>query len=46
MRYLRAVDVMVGKAEQKFKLAEISFASELYDSCVSALYYSAFVTRR
>lgn len=42
MRYRKAADVMLSKAEQKFKLAEISFASELYDTCVSALYYSAF----
>ena len=42
MRYLKTAEVMVGKAEQKFKLAEFSLSSELYDSCVSALYYSAF----
>lgn len=42
MRYDKAAEVMVGKAKQKFKLAEFSFDSGLYDSCVSALYYSAF----
>ncbi|MFC6332604.1 HEPN domain-containing protein [Paenibacillus septentrionalis] len=42
MRYLKAVEVMGSKAEQKFKLAEFSFSSGMYDSCVSALYYSAF----
>lgn len=42
MRYNKAAEVMVQKAQQKFSLAELSLEKGLYDSCVSALYYSAF----
>lgn len=36
MRYSKASDVMLKKAEQKFVLAELSFEKGLYDGCVSA----------
>jgi uncharacterized protein (UPF0332 family) len=44
LRYSKASETMLGKARQKFILAELSFEKGLYDSCVSELYYSAFQT--
>ncbi|TVY11854.1 HEPN domain-containing protein [Paenibacillus cremeus] len=44
MRYSKAAETMLRKAQQKYKLAELSFENGLYDGCVSELYYSAFQT--